>query len=118
MSETFARPLVIGYIAFDRPIGANGILGRAVPTLQRMEGRIAEPAIPTKEEDATVFGIDENTDRINQWLRIEGTRGMLAKFLEQKKIGRDLIPNVILGAEYADLRKEIVKNFAIGANCG
>lgn len=37
MSETFGRPLVIGYTAFDRPIGRGGILGNSIPTLQRIE---------------------------------------------------------------------------------
>lgn len=41
MSETFARPLVIGYMAFDRPIGPDGTLGSSVPTLQRLERRSA-----------------------------------------------------------------------------
>jgi hypothetical protein len=41
MSETFPRPLVIGYVAFDRPISPGGVLGPSVPTFQRLERRIA-----------------------------------------------------------------------------
>jgi hypothetical protein len=44
MSETFGRPLVIGYVAFDRPIGPGGALGKSLPTLPRVERRVPEPA--------------------------------------------------------------------------
>jgi hypothetical protein len=32
LSETFARPLVIGYLGFDMAIGAEGMLGPPIPT--------------------------------------------------------------------------------------
>ena len=118
MSETFARPLVIGYLAFDRPIGAGGILGNSVPTLQRMERRVAEPPMPAQEQDGTKFGIDDTTSLIREWLKMAGARDRLGAFLQQKGMSPDLIPNVLLGAEFAALRKEIVNAFAIGANCG
>ncbi len=39
LSETFPRPLVIGYIGFDYPIGVHGKLGVPVPTSSRLTGK-------------------------------------------------------------------------------
>jgi hypothetical protein len=39
--ETFKRPLVIGYLGFDVPIGADGILGPPIPTHALLERALA-----------------------------------------------------------------------------
>jgi hypothetical protein len=49
MSETFARPLVVGYIGVDRPIGTGGILGPSVLTRQRVERRVTGPVARASE---------------------------------------------------------------------
>ena len=116
MSETFARPLVIGYIAFDRAIGPGGLLGRAVSTLQRVERRVTEPPVPTSED--TVFDIDENSELIDEWVNLPGNRAILSQFLEKKGIPPRDIPSVTFGKQHVALRNEIVNTFGIGANCG
>lgn len=119
MSETFARPLVIGYIAFDRPIGRGGVLGDSVPTLQRVEKRVAEPVAPASQEaSSSTFNLDQNGILINWWLKTPGNRQKLKDFLAQKNVPSDQVPNVEFGDEFAALREEIVQTFAIGANCG
>lgn len=45
MSETFTRPLVVGYLSFDFPVLADGSLGPPAATLARLER--AAPALPT-----------------------------------------------------------------------
>jgi hypothetical protein len=40
LSETFARPLVVGYLGFDIPILAGGMLGAPIPTHAVLEGRV------------------------------------------------------------------------------
>ena len=44
MNETFPRPLVIGYLAFDRPIQADGSLGAPLPTEARVSGEPVKAA--------------------------------------------------------------------------
>jgi hypothetical protein len=52
LTETFKRPLVIGYLGFDVAIGEGGALGAPLPTLALLEGRgtlapslmVAQPA--------------------------------------------------------------------------
>ncbi|HEV2718831.1 MAG TPA: hypothetical protein VG323_02340 [Thermoanaerobaculia bacterium] len=121
LNETFPRPLVIGYIAFDRPIGAGGVLGSAQPTLQRLEGRPLLPASePTAAEGKMPFGVDANTYAIRQWLKTSGNRELLGEWLQkttqQKLSGKD-IPFVEAGETFAALRQQIVDSFGIGGAC-
>lgn len=62
MNETFPRPLVIGYLAFDVEILSDGHLGPPLPTHARVSGEdLNEPINVT-------FGADTNTTRIRSWL--------------------------------------------------
>ncbi len=61
MNETFPRPLVIGYLAFDRVIGEGGILGPPLPTQARVTGRDVNEAV-------VAFAADANTAKIRDWL--------------------------------------------------
>jgi len=45
LEEDFARPVVIGYLAFDRQILPDGTLGAPVSTLAKVNGR---PAVPPR----------------------------------------------------------------------
>lgn len=48
LTETFSRPLIIGYLGFDIPIGAEGILGPPIPTHAVLEELLApSPAVET-----------------------------------------------------------------------
>jgi len=40
LSETFKKPLVIGYLGFDLAIGEGGMLGAPIPTLALLERRV------------------------------------------------------------------------------
>lgn len=61
MNETFPRPLVIGFLAFDRSIEDSGVLGPPLPTQARVTGRRVA-------EGAATFGADANTAKIRAWL--------------------------------------------------
>lgn len=61
MNETFPRPLVVGYLAFDRAIEADGRLGPPLPTEARVSG---EPV----SEGTTTFAQDTNADKLRAWL--------------------------------------------------
>lgn len=61
MNETFPRPLVIGYLAFDRSIEEGGLLGPPLPTLARVSGR-------TVASTTVVYTPDNNTEKIRAWL--------------------------------------------------
>lgn len=115
LNETFPRPLVIGYIAFDRPIEAGGMLGSAQPTLQRLEGRALLPVSDAKIS----FDVDANTYAIRQWLKTPGNREQLGEWLQkttQKLSGKD-IPFVLNGKDFTALRQQIVESFGIGGVC-
>lgn len=62
MNETFPRPLVIGFLAFDRPILEDGRLGPPMPTHARVSGNSVIAGVVVK------FGDDANTGRIRSWL--------------------------------------------------
>ena len=61
MNETFPRPLVVGYLAFDRPIDADGRLGAPLPTEARVSGEPVSGA-------TMVFAEDTNADKLRAWL--------------------------------------------------
>src|SRR6185369_12071215 len=91
MSETFDRPLVIGYLAYDRPIGKGGVLGGSVPTLQRIERRATatppasvKSVIPDRPTTITSFQNDANTIAIRAWLRQPGNREILKLWLPEQ----------------------------------
>lgn len=43
LAESFDRPLVIGYLAFDVPVYYGGVLGAPIPTYERLEGQAPSP---------------------------------------------------------------------------
>jgi hypothetical protein len=103
--ETFDRPLVIGYLAFDYPINQDGRLGVAEPTQARLE---QVPIVPT-----TRWGPDANTQRLEGWLRIEDHRSQLSAWLVEQGYDPGMIPNYTYGEEYRELRERIVRRFSI-----
>ncbi|HEX7808846.1 MAG TPA: hypothetical protein VF608_08980 [Thermoanaerobaculia bacterium] len=62
MNETFPRPLVIGFLAFDRQILADGHLGPPLPTHARVSGEDVQSGVVVN------FGTDQNTARIRAWI--------------------------------------------------
>ncbi|MBI1851414.1 MAG: hypothetical protein HYR85_13825 [Planctomycetes bacterium] len=103
--ETFARPLVIGYVGFDLPIESGGRVGPSAPTQSILTN--------TAYVKGTRFGEDPNSDRIERWIAIAGNRDKLAQWLASRGIDRTDIPNVISGAEHSALRAEIVTQLQI-----
>lgn len=53
MRETFARPLVVGYLGFDYPILRGGELGRPIPTHSALDGRAPQDAVTFQHATAT-----------------------------------------------------------------
>lgn len=109
MVETFPRPLVIGYIAFDLPILEDGSLGAPVATAAQLAGR--QPY----EGHSTKYGPDDNTDRIRRWLRSDQNRQELGNWLAGRTPRYDPrdIPAILSGGEFGPLRAEIVQHFNI-----
>lgn len=106
LTETFARPLVIGYLGFDLEILENGELGPPVPTQQRLER--PEAVLPAK---AVIWGPDANSEAIRTFLDsdLEANRQVIRDWLAgngQEGLG---ITNFIEGAEHAVLRRAFVK---------
>lgn len=62
MNETFPRPLVIGFLAFDRAILPDGHIGPPLPTHARVEGDTIDGGTVVN------YGADANTARIRSWL--------------------------------------------------
>jgi hypothetical protein len=102
--ETFARPLVIGYLGFDYRIKEDGSLDVPVATFATLEGRAQEQGTAIKYE-----GCDEACKKIRDWRdkdpakNTEALRGWL------RQQGIDKRPyEVIEDPSAADLRRHIV----------
>ena len=110
LTETFDRPLVIGYLAFDLPILEGGMLGAPVSTLAQLESR--EPS----RGRFVQFKPDDNSPRIRAWLREPGNREQFDAFVATKLPGFDPARDtaeIISGDKYDRLRAEIVDHFNI-----
>ncbi|MDR4498742.1 MAG: hypothetical protein MRK02_12610 [Candidatus Scalindua sp.] len=121
LDETFARPLVIGYIAFDLPILEDGKLGSPVST----QSRLTEKKVVMGEP--IIYGPDENTQKIREWLKKNNNREKLKNWLKDEETqkwlkdykynqvitGEHTIPNILNGGNYGPLRSEIVNQFHI-----
>ena len=99
--ETFRRPLVIGYLASDYPIGARGKCGPSVPTQSVLEGHGAVAGKPIE-----YLGCDENCARIRPWIK-QGTNQQKLETWLEKKGGGIAIADFLTG-DYARLRQRVV----------
>lgn len=119
LTETFSRPIVVGYIAYDRAIGPGGILGQPRPTLQQMEGAV-DPAPQPSQSDVSQsakFGADSNSTIIRTFIKVDANRTSLQNWLDAQKITTS-IPLILNGDEFASLRQRIVDEFNLGGPCG
>jgi hypothetical protein len=112
LTETFDRPLVIGYIAFDLPILNDGKLGAPVATFSKLE-----QIKVLQGNDDVQFENDANSARIRAWLDGKPEhRQQLNSFLVDrfKPSPPPRIPLVINGEQHAALRQEIVDRWGRG----
>jgi hypothetical protein len=101
MNESFPRPLVIGYLAFDRPIESDGSLGPPMPTEARVTNR---PVYVTK----VGYGADANTATLRKWIDADPmNRAKLNVWLNQNASGVG-IALFLNGSQYAQLRANAV----------
>jgi hypothetical protein len=119
LSETFNRPIVIGYIAYDRAVGPGGVLGQPRPTLQQMEGAVDPAPQPTQSDvsQSSKFGADANSTIIRAFVNDDANRVSLQKWLDAQK-NTTPIPLILNGDEFAFLRQRIVDEFNLGGPCG
>lgn len=109
LMETFARPLVIGYLAFDYEILPGGKLNAPVSTFLRLEGQgpvAGKPIVPFEDCDADCATIerwldadDANFARLKSWLARRGI---------------ELEPYQVQFGPYAELRSLVVKELVAG----
>lgn len=107
--ESFDRPLVFGFIAFDLPIDEAGQLEPPVSTLAQLEGRKPQKGTQVL---ALKYKVDKNTGILRSWLHKdrENFRKMQS-YLASKHI--DANPSdVVDGAPYAELRANIVSQLS------
>jgi hypothetical protein len=97
MNETFPRPLVVGFLAFDRPIESDGRLGPPLPTQARVEGKHVSAGVAVYGSDAKaeilrnwVNGDPDNRRKLDDWLRKNAGNTSIATFLngDQYKVMR------------------------------
>lgn len=106
INETFPRPLVVGYLAFDRPINADGSLGPAIPTHARVTGQ------PTADATAT-FGTDSSADTLRGWLDADAAnRARLTDWLSQNAANTS-ITMFLNGSQFTVLRAKAVQDLGI-----
>lgn len=106
MNETFPRPLVIGYLAFDRAIDAEGRLGPPLPTEDRVTGH----ALP---ETTAVFANDSNADRLRAWLSASpANRATLTAWLSRNAANTS-IALFLNGNQFETLRAKAVQELGV-----
>lgn len=106
MNETFPRPLVIGYLAFDRPIREDGSLGPPMSTQARVEQR-------TVSSGTAVFGADDNTAKLRTWLDADpGNRQKLRDFLAAHAPGV-AVATFLNGEQFRQLRASAVTTLGV-----
>lgn len=107
--ESFARPLVIGYLASDYEILSGGRLNAPVSTLLRLEGQApatGKPIVPFE-------GCDADCDTIEDWLDADDANfERLRNWLERR--GVNLEPYQVQFGPYPELRTLIVKELVAG----
>lgn len=108
MNETFPRPLTIGYLGFDVPIMAEGKLGPPISTKARLHKANVIPATASSYEK------DANTALIQQWLKGHPERrDQLRQWLNENGQKNQGLTNVIVGHQFAGVRKQIVEHFNV-----
>ena len=106
MNETFPRPLVIGYLAFDRPIEANGRLGAALPTEARVSGKPVSGA-------TVEFAADSNADKLRAWLGGDpANREKLENWLSRNAANTS-IALFLNGSQFEVLRSKAVQELGV-----
>jgi len=106
MNETFPRPLVIGFLGFDRSIEEGGFLGPPLPTQARVTGSRVNAG-------TAVFTADDNTPKIRTWLEADpANRQKLRDWLAANAdgVGVSIFLN---GESYRQLRATAVRVLAI-----
>lgn len=117
MSETFDRPIVVGYLAYDRAIGPGGILGQPRPTLQQMEGTVDPAPQPTSSDLSVKFGEDANTRVIRSFITEPANRTAVQNWLNDHAVTMS-IPLMLNDEQSAALRQRIVNELNLGGPCG
>ncbi|MBX3464497.1 MAG: hypothetical protein KF830_15115 [Planctomycetes bacterium] len=105
LNEDFERPVVIGYLAYDRLIQPDGSLGAAVSTLARVSGRsVVVP--PPSNFNASSY--------LTAWyLKDEAKRLPLLKAWIQREHPGTELPNFIGEARFEDARLRCIRDLEI-----
>jgi hypothetical protein len=106
MNETFPRPLVIGYLAFDRAINDDGTLGPPIPTHARVTNKVIAPA-------TAVYGSDGNADRIRVWLNANASNRKTLQDWLAPRAPDVSVPVFLNGGQYAQLRATAISELRI-----
>jgi hypothetical protein len=106
MNETFPRPLVIGFLAFDRPIGSDGSLGPPLSTHARVTGQRVSTG-------TFVFETDANADKLRAWLQSDpGNRQKLNDWLD-KNAANTSIAAFLNGSQFNLLRAKALQDLGV-----
>ncbi|MEO8379988.1 MAG: hypothetical protein ABI779_10035 [Acidobacteriota bacterium] len=105
MNESFPRPLVVGYLAFDREITSAGTLGPPLPTHARVTGQDVGAT-------TAVFARDSNADRLRAWLTPDN-RKRLNDWLA-KNAANTSIAIFLNGSQFELLRSKAVQELGVG----
>lgn len=106
MNETFPRPLVVGYLAFDRAIEADGVLGAPLPTEARVSGEPVSGA-------TTAFATDSNADRLRAYISVsDANRDALTQWLSRNAPGTSTAM-FLNGSQFDVLRGKAVQELGV-----
>lgn len=120
MDETFAKPVLIGYVGFSVPISEDELQGVVNGRVSKLTGgpakvRLHRTSLDPRKRDKQVstFGQDPNTAKLREWLKIQGNREKLSPWLSQHNLQKVGLTNILDAAKYSGVRQQIVDEFSI-----
>ncbi len=104
LNESFPRPLVIGYVAFDFPVLEGGELGDPISSYNLLNRTAKEP------DYVENFCQDSNTERIDEWVILGSNKDVLMHYLESNGYTKRDLPFVRYGCKHGNIRDKIIRD--------
>src|SRR5262249_44900084 len=108
IDEEFDRPLVVGYLAFDRQVLPDGLLGPPIHTLARVQGT-------AHNRPYAVFAADAPTKALETWYRGDpgGPLPQPRQWMQENKLQGVLVSDFLYGPTYGTQRAEAIKSLSV-----
>jgi len=108
MTQTFDRPLVIGYRGFDVQVFKEGTLSAPIPSFSVVSGQMGKESFRS-----ITWSHNKCSGAYSKWLPLPGNRNMMVQWLEKNRI--DLDPaDLAYSKEHLPTLKRAAKELGFG----